>query len=457
VSSVDKQLGERLRQLKKEDPQKLQEILEQLSDNEARQILYDPEIWLRENQKVQDWWPEPIIMFMAGRGFGKSLCGAQWLRKQIRKGLTGQATIIAPTSSDLRDTIVYNTIIPWSDPEEDNVQYEPSKSRIVFYGHNDTAVNLISSERGEERIRGKNNEVIWVDELGSIPEKDVMDQALLTLRIGQSKCVITTTPRPTPAIIDLYHRSVFNDDPPKEGKDCRIITGKTEDNFDNLSEAFKSTIINAYEGTRLAEQELQGKLLLDAEGALWSSELIINQTLKRNENVPDMDRYAIGIDPAVTNTKRSDSTGIIISGLGVDGYGYVIEDLTGKYSSDGWVQKVLQRYDHYSQFAPTSIVVESNNGGRLLAQSLQRNRPLLPIDETFSSSSKIARAQPISMLYEQGKIFHAHSFPDLEREYTSYDGSPRQPSPDHMDAAVFSLTQLMPVHKNYAKVSALEI
>lgn len=442
-------LGPELRRLKREDPEKLGKILSELSEEEAHAIVYDPDIWLNPEQVVQDWWPEPIIMFMCGRGAGKTFLGCQWLRKKIKKGVKGQIALISPTASEVRDTVILNTLIPLSDPESEGPQYEPSKSRVVW--KDGTVAKMFSAEHGEERIRGSNNELIWIDELGSIPNKDVFDQAMLTLRVGESRCLITTTPRPTETIVDLYRRAVFNDDPPQEGKDVRIISFPTYNNFDNLSDAFKNTIIQAYEGTRLARQELEGKLLLDAEGALWTTEIIANQTLQRGQKVPKLERVGIGVDPAVSTGKHSDKTGIVVCGLGEDGFGYVLEDHTGKYSSEGWASKVIELYDHYRQFAPTSIAVERNQGGDFVAETLYRVRPLLPVDPVFSSSSKISRAQPIALLYEQGRFFHAKSFIELEQEMTGYEGKSREKSPDHMDAMVFAANIVMPTKNRVTK------
>jgi len=455
VSSVDEELGKELRRLKTEDPERLYEILNQLSEEEVQDILYDPEIWLRENQKIHDEWSEPIIMILAGRGFGKSHASMSWLRKKVRAGLKGEVTMIAPTNTMIRDTLVFNTLLPWCHPEKDGAEYEPSKSRVVF--KNGATVRLISAENGSERIRGANNELIVIDELGSIDNPDMFNQAMLSLRVGQSKCLITTTPRPTKTIIDLYNRAVFDNDPPQKGKDVRILRGRTSDNFQNLSEAFRNTIIKAYEGTSLERQELHGELLLEAEGALWSRELIKNQTMAEDASLPTLERVAIGVDPAVSTGKFSDSTGIVVAAQGSDERGYVLGDFTGKYTVEGWSDKVVGLYDHYSKFAPTSVVVESNMGGNLLTDTLQRNRPFLPIDTTYSTNSKINRAQPIALLYEQGKVFHVKGLTDLENEFCSFTGSPRERSPDRMDAAVFALTTVMPVRQSFARVSSLEL
>jgi len=452
---MNRELSHELRRLKNEEPEKLYEVISQLSESEAQNILYDPDLWLRDKQIVKDEWKEPIVLFMMGRGAGKTFLAIQWLRKQLYKGVQGQIMAISRTSSDLRETVVYNGLLEWNHPEWDGFQYEPSKSRVI--NKDGKAIKLISAEHGAEAVRGSNSSIIWIDELGSITDPAVLDQALLTLRIAPSKCLITTTPRPTESIIKLYNRAVFNDDPPQEGKDVRIISGATSENFENLSEAFKSTIVKTYEGTSLERQELFGELLLENENALWSRELIRNQTVSESFQMPALERVGIGIDPAVSTGKHSDKTGLVVAALGQDGYGYVISEHTDKYTSEGWVNKAISLYDHYSQFAPTSIVVERNQGGTFVTEALQRTRPFLPVDSTFSTASKISRAQPFAMLTEQGKIFFCRELLQLSNELCGYEGSPREKSPDRMDSMVFALSQVMPVRQSFARVSSLEL
>jgi len=441
-------LGEELRRLKKEDPERLKLVLSQMTEEEAKSIVYDPDIWLRPDQQVKDEWQEPVIMFMCGRGFGKTYLGAQWLRKQVAKGLKGEVALIAPTSSMIRDTVVYSGVLPLSSPEE-GVEYEPSKARLTW--KNGTIARMVSAETGAERVRGLNSSAIWIDELGSINNKDVLDQALLTLRVEPSKMLITTTPRANESIIYLYKNAVFNDDPPQVGKFCRILTRSTYANFDNLSETYQQTIIATYEGTRLGQQELDGKLLLNNENALWTIELLSQQTLTNGVKPPKLEKTAIAIDPAVTSTKGSDLTGIVVAGLAEDGKVYVLEDHSGKYSPEGWVKRVYEVYDRYSEYCSTSVIVETNQGGDLLKSTLHRDRPLLPVDGVFSTRNKYARAEPVAMLYEQQKVFHCTGLSALEEEMTTWEGDPRQKSPDRVDSLAMAVTHLMPAQRRITK------
>jgi predicted phage terminase large subunit-like protein len=244
---------------------------------------------------------------------------------------------------------------------------------------------------------------------------------------------------------------VFNNEPPQEGKWVRILTGSTFQNFDNLSEAFKRTIVSTYEGTRVGRQELEGKLLLNAEGALWNMELLMNCTLDEGASVPKLQKIAVGIDPAMTDTKRSDITGIVVAAIAEDDKVYVLEDLSGRYSPDAWVSKVHSLYDEYSSIAPTSIITEVNQGGSLVTDTLRRDRPFLPVDAVFATKSKLQRAEPVAMLYEQGKVFHTRGLQDLEDQMVTYEGLPKQKSPDRLDALVMAITHLMPSRRRVTK------
>lgn len=402
-----------------------------------------------------DWEPTTCIevdsdshLFLAGKGLiptHNTRVLSEYLR-EVGRVSTNNVALVGSTASDTRDILVLgDSGILNVCPESESPEYEPSKSRLVF--PSGCVVNLMSAE-SPERARGGNRTHVLADELGSWNDIDMVHQLMLSLRKGESRFVGATTPRATETIKYFFRNAVFNDDPPKEGKFVRIISGSTYENLHNLSKTFRDTVVSSYEGTRLGKQELEGKLLLDAEGALWTTELIVNQTMPRGEEVPELDRVVIAIDPAVTTGKHSDKTGIVVAGLGVDEYAYVIGDFTGSYTSDGWVQKVLHLYDYYSSFTSCSIAVERNQGGDMLQDALTRNRPFLPIDTVFATKSKISRAQPVAMLFEQGKVFLAQSFSDLESEMTSYEGKSRQKSPDRLDAMVMAVMGVMPTEKN---------
>ena len=447
ISKLDKQLleiGKAIRRLQKEDPSKLAEVLNSLTEKEAEQVFYTWEIWMRPNQDIRDDWEESIVIISAGRGFGKTKTGAEWVRKKATHHQTSIA-LIAPTTADTRDVCVLGPSgILAVHPAKTRPKYEPSYARLMW--PNGSNAKMYSGEKSD-RIRGGNNEYIWVDELGAIPDRDVWDQAMLTLRVGESRALATTTPRKgNEVLIDLYKRAVFNEAPSEKGKDVRIITGSTYDNIANLSKPFMDQIVASYAGSRLGMQEIEGIMLLDSENALWTTELLD----KCRRDKPDIKLFAIGVDPQASKSKKSDKTGIV--GCGVDEYdvGYVLDDLTGNFSPHEWANKVVSLYENYSKEGPCVIVVERNQGGMMVEETLNHARKNLPIITTFSTQDKLTRAMPVAILYEQGRVFHTRVFDNLETQMVTYDGTGK--SPDSMDAMVFAMSHLMATNKNVTKI-----
>jgi len=387
----------------------------------------------------------PNSLFLAGEALiptHNTRSGSEAVRKAVYAGAKNIA-LVGPTSADVRDTMVLggSGILNVFPPDERPI-WEPSYRRVRWEKWNAQAI-LYSAEE-PERLRGPNHDFFWLDEPGSFKSKEPFTQLMMTLRIGLSKGVVTGTPRANELVIDLYNR---------KDKDVKLITGSTWDNKENLSDIFINETTQAYVGTKLGEQELEGKLLLDNDGALWNTQLISNQTLKNQDNIPEPDRISIGVDPAMSSKKKSDLTGIVISMMGDDGYAYVLEDLSGKYTANEWRSKIFSRYDYWSSYCPVSIVVEKNQGGDLIEDTIKRDRPLIPVDTVFSTSNKMSRAEPISLLYEQGKIFHVKSFSELEVEMTTYEGVGK--SPDRMDALVFSLQNLIGGKRKVTKVNEI--
>jgi predicted phage terminase large subunit-like protein len=330
-------------------------------------------------------------------------------------------------------------------PAKDRPKYEPSYSRLVW--PNGSMAKAYSAEKSD-RVRGGNNEYAWIDELGAISDRDVWDQAMLTLRVGESRLLATTTPRKGNEImIELWKRAVFNNDPPQEGKDVRIITGSTYENQENLSKVFMNQVVSSYAGSRLGKQEIEGIMLLDSENALWNTELLDKC---RKEKPEDIKLFVIGVDPQSSKSKKSDKTGIIGCGVDGDDIGYVLDDLTGNYSPQEWANKVVSLYDNYSKDGPCIIVVERNQGGQMIEETLSHARKNLPIVTTFSIQDKLTRAMPVAILYEQGRIFHTKTFDELETQMVTFDGTGK--SPDRLDAMVFAMNHLMATSKNVTKI-----
>ena len=222
--------------------------------------------------------------------------------------------------------------------------------------------------------------------------------------------------------------------------------GSTYDNAANLSPAFIDRIVRRYEGARLGRQELHAEILDDAPGALWTYETLIKA---RIATAPDLARVVVAVDPSgSTGSDEGDAQGIVVAGLGVDGVGYVLADRTCRLSPEGWGRRAVEAFD---DFGADRIVAEKNFGGDMVRAIIQTVRKTAPVTLVSASRGKMIRAEPVSALYEQGRVRHLIPDPsenpraELEHEMsrattTGYLGDA---SPNRLDALVWALTELM--------------
>jgi phage terminase large subunit-like protein len=249
------------------------------------------------------------------------------------------------------------------------------------------------------------------------------------LRIGERpRVVVTTTPKPIKLIREWVSRT---------DNSIHITRGSTFDNERNLSKTALNELRNRYEGTRTGRQELYGEILEQSEGALWIRNWI-EDTRISIDNLPRLTRIVVGIDPAVTSGENSDETGIITCGIGIDKHFYVLADDTLKASPNEWGKRALQAY---TKWKADRIVAEVNNGGDMVVTVLQQVDRSAPVKKVHATRNKKTRAEPISALYEQGKVHHVGGFPQLEDQMVLWTPDTRQ-SPDRLDALVWALTEL---------------
>ena len=337
--------------------------------------------------------------------------------------------MIGPTAADARDVMVEGEsgllaiAPPWCRPK-----YEPSKRRLTW--PNGALATTYSADE-PERLRGPQHDGAWADELGAWRYPEAWDMLMFGLRLGANpRAVVTTTPRPNKLVKDLIKLPT-----------TVTTSGSSYENRGNLTPSFFSQIIARYAGTRLGRQEIDGELLEDNPGALWSLSQIEDL---RVGDAPVMKRIVVAIDPAVTNTEESDETGIIVAGLGADNYGYVLDDLTISASPDAWGRRAILGFvDH----AADRIVAEVNNGGDLVENVIRMVAKDMGVTISYkavrASRGKMVRAEPVAALYEQGRIHHVGSFPKLEDQMVEYDPLTSTKSPDRMDALVWAFTELM--------------
>jgi predicted phage terminase large subunit-like protein len=222
-----------------------------------------------------------------------------------------------------------------------------------------------------------------------------------------------------------------------ERDDVVITRGSTYENASNLSKTFIEEVVESYRGTSLARQEIYGELLNDVDGALWRRSTLDEN---RRQVEPKFNRVIIGVDPSMTGGDRADETGIVVVGQDQDKHGYVIADYSMKGSPNQWAQRVVRAYhDHEANL----IVAERNQGGELVRDTMLNIDRGLPIKLVFASKGKVARAEPVSALDEQGKIHHVGVFPKMEDEMCCFVPGDIRESPNRVDARVWALTELL--------------
>jgi len=388
--------------------------------------------WLqtaRQNQIPPDggwsYW-----FLQAGRGFGKTRTGAEWLAWEMERQPDTRWAIVAPTYADARDTCVEGESGLLRCLAHENIDdWKRSLGELIL--KNGSRAKLFAAEE-PDRLRGPQHHGAWCDELSSWRYADAWDQLLFGLRLGDSpRVLVSTTPKPNP----LTRRLIMD---PR----TVITRGSTFDNADNLAASALETLKAKYEGTRLGRQELYAELLDDVPGALWTRGMIEKARHDPTRPLPEMARVVIGVDPSGSDGETGDSQGIIAAGKGRDGRAYVIEDGSLRAGPDEWARRVKRLFDEHGA---DRIVAERNFGGEMVRRVIQTVGRNLPVTLVTASRGKIVRAEPVAALYEQGKVGHLRPLPELEDQMTNMtgDGYVGQGSPDRVDALVWAMTELM--------------
>lgn len=401
-------------------------------DRAARSLAPDP--WYgaagaaRANQRppAGDW---TTWLLLAGRGFGKTRTAAEWVRWKIQHGAAGRVALLGATGADVRDVMVEGPsgLVACCRAAGLDARYEPSRRRVVF---GNGALAFAYSAEEPDRLRGPQHDGLWADEVAAFPDGEALDQAQFGLRLGSHpQQVLTTTPKPVPHLRALLRLP-------------GLVTtrGSTYDNIGNMAPGFRA-FVDRFEGTRLGRQELAGELLDDVEGALWSLDLIDRGRVSPDD-VPDLVRVVVAVDPQAAYEESGDlsETGIVVAGVCAERHLWVLADLSGNLTPGGWgARAVAAQRDH----AADRIVAEANQGGEMVRHTLETVDPLAPVAMVRASRGKIARAEPVAALYEQGRAHHAGSFPRLEDQMTTYVPGTSSRSPDRMDALVWAATSLV--------------
>lgn len=372
-------------------------------------------------------------LVMAGRGFGKTRMGAEWIRAKAHEYPGCRIALVAETAADARDVMIKgDSGLLACDPDLTEDSWSPT-NRCLSWPNGTKAYTYNGTT--PDQLRGPQHHFAWVDELAKFEYmQDAWDQTQFGLRLGiHPQALVTTTPRPLPLIKKLVN------DP-----DSVVTYGSTLDNSANLAANTIKQLYERYGGTRLGRQELEGEILEDIPGALWNREAIDKC---RVGTAPDLERIYVAVDPAISSEEGSDETGIVVVGFARDndGYarGYVLEDGSFKGTPEEWSKKVIGLY---RKWEADKIIAEKNQGGAMVESVIKTADRSAPVELVHASRGKYVRAEPISALYEQGRVHHVGRFDKLEDQMCMFSvdniRNTNTGSPDRVDALVWGLTKL---------------
>jgi phage terminase large subunit-like protein len=424
-SRVTVTLAQRLAQLTAEQRHA---VLDGLSLDELAALEFRWEFWRQAHQTPPpgDW---RLWLLMAGRGAGKSWTGAQWTRNEIESGRRRSIALVAPTHLAGRKVMVEDGLLRLCPP---NAMPSYEMATGVVRWPNGGVCHLHSSET-PDRLRGYNFDGAWCDEIGAWENAaETWDQLSFALRLtgplGDAPAIVgTTTPRPTKLMRQLLA------DP-----GTVVTRATTYDNRAYLNPRVLSHLEGRYANTRIGRQELHGELLADVEGALWTRAMMEQC---RIEHAPSQfSRIVVSIDPAGSSNKYSDETGIIVAGIDRARIAYVLADLSGKYSPDGWARRAV---DAYRSWRADRIVAEKNYGGDMVESTIKSVDRSVATMMVTATRGKMIRAEPVVAFYEQGRVKHFGNLAALEDQLCEWNPAESGPSPDRLDALVWGLTELM--------------
>jgi phage terminase large subunit-like protein len=370
-----------------------------------------------------------VWLILAGRGFGKSRAGAEWVRSRAEANAGMRLALVGATYAETRAIMVEgDSGLLAIAPPDNRPSYESSRRRLIWPNG---AQALLYSGEDPEALRGPQHHAAWCDELAKWPDPQATwDMLWFGLRLGDApQAVVTTTPRPVKLLKTLM-----------DAPDTVVTRGATQDN-PYLPRAFLTTILERYSGTRLGRQEIGGELIEDVAGALWTRAMLDAGRVSR---APELVRVVVAIDPPVTSGTRADACGIVAAGICARGHAYVLEDASVQgLRPDGWMRAALATYARHDA---DRLLAETNNGGDLVGDMLRALDPSVAYRKLNARRGKHARAEPVAALYERGLVHHVGAQPALEDQMCAFLPGGHVAgggSPDRVDALVWALTELL--------------
>ncbi|MEM7546692.1 MAG: terminase family protein [Pseudomonadota bacterium] len=392
------------------------------------------EVWGNPGHQLPpdgDW---DTWLILGGRGAGKTRAGAEWIRSRLEgptplsAGPCNKAALVAASLDEARDVMALGDsgVVACSPPDRQPKWVESRRSLVWPNGAEATCFSASSPEK----LRGPQFDCAWADELCKWPSaQEAWDILQFSLRLGaHPQMVVTTTPR----AIKLLEELMAN---PRTIR----TSAPTAANRANLAESFLRRVTERYEGTARGREELNGELVLDRPGALWSRSLLEAAHVRSG---PEMRRIVVAVDPPVTSGEKADECGIVVAGIGgVPECAYVMADRSSRGDTpERWARRAV---DAYHEFGADRIVAEVNQGGELVGTLIRQVDPEVSYKSVSASRGKVTRAEPVSALYEQGRVKHLGRFSELEDQMRSFGSDDMVGSPDRVDALVWAITELM--------------
>ena len=410
-----------------------------MSEGERLALPFLFEFWAHPHQLPPEAnWRTWVAL--GGRGAGKTRAGAEWVRAQVEgakpldRGRCRRIALIGETYDQAREVMIYGESgIMACTPFDRKPRFVASRRTLIWPNG---AEAMLFSAQDPEALRGPQFDGAWADELAKWKKaRDVWDMLQFGLRLGEAPRVcVTTTPRNVDVLKELL-----------ELPSTVTTHARTEANKAHLAASFLEEVRARYEGQSLGLQELDGLLLDQVDGALWTREMLDGARAGR---LPDLDRVVVAVDPPAGKGPRSDACGIVVAGIAEaedprDRRAYVLEDASVQgLSPMGWAQAAIEAAERWGA---DRVVAEVNQGGAMVETTLRQIDPDLSYKAVHATEGKSLRAEPVAALYEQGRVKHARGLEALEGQMClmtphGYEGAG---SPDRVDALVWAVTELM--------------
>jgi phage terminase large subunit-like protein len=377
----------------------------------------------------RDW---TTWLILGGRGAGKTRAGAEWVRSLALNDAKARIALIAETEDDAREVMIEGVSGLLAIHRSDE-RPKWTSSRGYLRWKNGAVAQVFTAEN-YERLRGPQFSAAWLDELAKWRHAEAtFDMLQFGLRLGERpRQVVTTTPRP----IGLLKRII-------EDPRTAVTHAGTIANAFNLAPDFVETVLARYHGTRLGRQEIDGEIVEERNDALWTRAGIESC---RVDSVPakelKLKRIVVAVDPPASAKRGADACGIVAAGRADDGTIYVIADASvSGLTPQGWAVKAVALW---RRLQADTLVAEVNQGGDMVKAVVNAVDAEVPVTSVHATRGKYLRANPVSQLYEQGRVKHAGTFPELEDEMCDFglDGLSSGRSPDRLDALVWAVSAL---------------